>query len=323
MFIINLAVVIDNKQRQKIVIKVIIASGLTQAIYAIFLQYSGWEYSPLGFKIIDRANGSFVYHNHLAGYLVLCLSVAIGYMIGSLKGMRAKTNKARLASVIETMLSEKWILRIAIIIMVIALIMTRSRMGNSAFFVSLLVTSGLALLLMKRPPNTLKWLVASLIILDIAIVGAYFGVDKVKERLEATSFQSETRDDVVAASIPYIQDYWLTGSGAGTFGSTFQSYQLYSFGGYYDHAHNEYLQFLVEFGIAPSVLMFVMLVLFLLSSLMNVKKDKRFIYFTGCMAIIALMMHITVDFMLQAMPISLLLITILFFINNTQRSFNR
>ncbi|MCP4322663.1 MAG: polymerase, partial [Alteromonadales bacterium] len=217
LFIINLALLVNKTKRIKQLCWVIMLAGLTQAVYAVFLQYSGWETSPLGYKVAERATGSFVYWNHLANYLLLCSSIAIGYLIGSLKGADAVSNRAKLASIIETLLSAKWLVRISIIIMVVALIMTRSRMGNSAFFISLLLSSAIALIIMKKPPNTLKWLIASLVILDIVIVGTYFGLEKVKERLEATSFQAETRDDVVRDSIPYVKEYLITGSGAGSF----------------------------------------------------------------------------------------------------------
>ncbi len=76
LFIVNLAVLVNKQQRVKTICWAIMLSGLFQAVYAIFLQYSGWQSSPLGFNIGERATGSFVYWNHLANYLLLCLSVA-------------------------------------------------------------------------------------------------------------------------------------------------------------------------------------------------------------------------------------------------------
>jgi len=326
LFIINLAVLVNKQQRIKTVCWAIMLSGLFQALYAIFLQYSGWQTSPLGFNIGNRATGSFVYWNHLANYLLLCLSVAIGYLIGSLTGVEAVSNRAKLATVIEALLSPKWIVRIGIIIMVVALIMTRSRMGNSAFFISLLVTSVLALIIMKRPPNTLKWLIASLVILDLVIVGTYFGVDKLKERLEATSFQTEARDDVVRDAIPLIQDVWLTGTGAGSFYSSFLQYQTTEYQAFYDHAHNEYVQFLTEFGVIPSFTLFAMLLYVMWQAIRIMRNSRRKFNHglaLGClMACIGMLMHSSVDFVLQDYSIVLILLSILsiIFLNQINRS---
>jgi len=168
---------------------------------------------------------------------------------------------------------------------------------------------------MKRPPNTLKWLIISLVALDMVIVGTYFGVEKVKERLEATSFQSEVRDDVVRDAMPYIKDYFFIGSGAGTFYSTFIQYQSSTYTAFYDHAHNEYVQFTTEFGFAPSLLLFVM-ILYVIShcirTLMNNKNQLNIGISIGViMACIGMLMHCTVDFLLQDVAIVILFITII------------
>jgi len=319
LFMVNLACLVNTQSRIKTICWTIILSGLFQALYAIFLQYSGWKTSLFGFNINERATGSFVYWNHLANYLLLCLSIAIGYLIGSLTGVVSTSRRDKFATMIEVLLSPKWIIRICIIIMVVALIMTRSRMGNSAFFISLLVSSLIALIVMKRPPNTLKWLIASLIILDLVIVGTYFGVEKVKERLQSTSFQAETRDDVVRDAIPYVKNSWVTGSGAGSFYSTFLQYQSTEYQAFYDHAHNEYVQFIAEYGLLPSLLLFAVLLYVIWFALKTMRLSKsnfnQGLALATLMACFGMIMHSSVDFVLQNYAISLLLITILILIH--------
>ncbi|WP_096087130.1 O-antigen ligase family protein [Agaribacterium haliotis] len=315
LFVLCVSVLLDTRKRQRIVLRVLMASGLTQAVYAIFLQYSGLDTSLLGYSVHDKARGSFVYHNHLASYLVLCLSASIGFLVGSLKGFESSIARVRLSSFLETLLSEKWILRVAIIIMVVGLIMTRSRMGNSAFFISVLLVSCLALVLMRRPPGTLKWLALSLVVLDVLIVGAYFGVEKVKQRIELTSLQGETRDDVVSASIPYMQDYWFGGSGAGSFGSVFQAYQPTSFGGWYDYAHNEYVQFFAELGLLSFIALAAMVLYVVANALIALAREKSAyrcgLHFACLMAVFASFLHATVDFVFQIMPNVMVLLVLM------------
>ncbi len=284
----------------------LISAAAFQALYATYLQYSGESHSPVfGMQLSNRATGSFVYANHLANYLLVGVSLTIGFLISQLTRKNKSANlKRQLMSVFDALLSSKWLIRVSIICIVIALILTRSRMGNAAFFVSLVATSLLALWLMKRPPRVLKWLVLSFIVLDIAIVGALFGIEKVKERVDSTSFQSETRDDVVALSIPLIQDEWLNGTGAGTFYTAFPQVHHYTIHGLYDHAHNEYIQFAVEYGVIPTLILGLM-VLYCLYSAIRALKERRDSFYQGLafgciMAIIAMLMHIAVDFPLQA-----------------------
>ena len=98
-----------------------------------------------------------------------------------------------------------------LIIIIVALILTRSRMGNSAFFIALIIVSLLALFVYKQKPKAFKLLIVSFFIIDLIIIGAIFDVEKVKQRISETSLQSETRDEVVRDSIPLILDNPLLG----------------------------------------------------------------------------------------------------------------
>ncbi|WP_352260013.1 O-antigen ligase family protein, partial [Psychrobacter sp. TB55-MNA-CIBAN-0194] len=92
------------------------------------------------------------------------------------------------------------------------------------------------------------------------IIGAIFDVEKVKQRISETSLQSETRDEVVRDSIPLILDNPLLGSGGGTFYTAFPAYQSEPYSGYYDNAHNDYVQFAVELGIPTTALLGLLVV---------------------------------------------------------------
>ena len=92
-------------------------------------------------------------------------------------------------------------LRILLAIMAIALVLTRSHMGNTAFFVSLFTTGVLALLLFKERPRSVVVLIASLIVIDIVMIGSWVGIERVKQRIEQTSLAQETRDEVDVYSV--------------------------------------------------------------------------------------------------------------------------
>ena len=247
-----------------------------------------------------------MYHNHLANYLLIGGALAIGLLISQLKRPKQRTDSLKrvVMGFMEAIMSSKWLIRVAIITIVVALILTRSRMANSAFFISLLATAILALFVMKNAPPMLKWLIISLVVIDVSIVGALFGIDKVKERIDTTSFQGETRDDVVTMSLPIIEEYWLTGTGAGTFYTVFPKYHTDTIHLHYDHAHNEYLQFLIEYGIVGLLLLGGSIAYSLLRAISALKNRSdpmsQGIAFASIMAIVGMLIHISVDFPLQA-----------------------
>lgn len=308
---------ITTVARMQTLILAVVISGCFQATYGSMINLAGVEQSLVfGLDEGDRARGSFVYQNHFANYLALCLSLAIGWIISELATEKHLGNtRAKLRSAVGILLSSKMMLRLAVVIMVIGLILSRSRMGNSAFFVALAVTALVAIFCYKNPPRLLKPLVLSIFVLDLVIIGAMFGVEKVKQRLEETSFAGESRDEVVLHSLPLIEQNWLTGTGAGTFYTAFPAYQQGVYSGFYDHAHNEYVQFAIDLGIPVTALLglWQLYALWLCFNTMRTRSTRFYkgVAFGCMMANIHMLIHNTVDFNLQAPANALLFISIL------------
>ena len=309
----------NNAQRIKKLIYAVICAGVFQALYASYLNLSPDIISPLfGYKHTDRAIGTFTYSNFLANFLALCLCLGIGVLVSELKRSTSdykQTLKQTLRAWTEILLSSKIILRISLIIIIVALILTRSRMGNSAFFIALMAVSLLALFVYNKKPKAFKLLVVSFFIIDLIIIGAIFDVEKVKQRISETSISSETRDEVVRDSIPLILDKPLLGSGGGTFYTAFPAYQSEPYSGYYDNAHNDYIQFSAELGIPATAALgsLILYCLWLCIATMRKRKTALFrgVAFGCAIAIVDMLLHSLVDYSLQAGANSMLFMTIL------------
>lgn len=309
----------NHSLRIKKLVYTVIFAGVFQALYASYLSLSPDIISPLfSYKHTDRAIGTFTYSNFLANYLALCLCLGIGVLISELK-RSANDNTQSLAQTLRDwagiLLSSKIVLRVSLIIIIVALILTRSRMGNSAFFIALMVMSLLALFIYRQKPKAFKHLIISFFIIDLIIIGAIFDVEKVKQRISETSIHSETRDEVVRDSIPLILDKPLLGSGGGTFYTAFPAYQSEPFSGYYDNAHNDYIQFAVELGI-PATLALGLLILYCLWLCIATMRQRKTALYQGvafgcAVAIITMLLHSLVDYSLQAGANSMLFLAIL------------
>lgn len=296
----------------------IIATGSVQAFYGIMIQLLDLDVSPvIGMNELERARGSFVYQNHFANFLAISIAVGLGMLLSELSSRVAKTSWRDTARIIvDSLLSLKLILRLCLVLMVIGLVMSHSRMGNAAFFTSLILTGILAICgFYKRPPIFLKPLILSILVLDALIIGSMFGIEKLQQRYEETSFASEARDEVDLDGIKLVQDYPLTGTGAGSFYSVFPNVQSHMYHGFYDHAHNDYLQFAIELGVPATFLLLVWLGCIALKALKTMRthevKIARGISFAVIMAIIHMGIHCVVDFNLQAPANAMLFIAII------------
>lgn len=304
LFFITLTLVNSGKRLRYILI-VISATGVFQAIYGSLEVLSGLQYS-LVFKlpVSHIATGSFVYKNHYANFLLLCLSAAIGYMIASLRVRSGSSPRERLRRIVRFWLSNKVLFRIGIIIMVIALVMSRSRMGNSAFFIAMTITATLGLIYFKPRQKSYVVLFISMLIIDILIVSSLFGLKQVQQRIEQTNLTQESRDEVVTDALPLLSQYGVIGTGGGTFYTVYPQVQSESIQHFYDHAHNEYLQFAIEFGIVGAAAI-ALLVLLCAKSALSAMRHRRHplprgTAFATVMAVVGMALHSTVDFPLQA-----------------------
>jgi len=296
----------DELKKIRLLMLLIILAGLFQAMYGaleiLFDVETSWVFQ---LPVKQNATGTFVYKNHFANFLMLCLSAGVGYLVITLLTSKQSAGAhQKLRNALSMFLNGKAFVRIALAIMVIALVMSRSRMGNTAFFLSMTIVGLLSLVLIKQRTKGLTLLIVSMFIVDMLILSAWFGLDKVKDRIEQTSLSSETRDEVVIDSIPLLQDFALTGSGLGTYYTAFPQYtgdDVYSF---YDHAHNDYLQFAIELGLPATFLIFMMPLLALWQCV-KVLKNRRSSIARGAafgvlMSIVGMAIHISVDFPLQA-----------------------
>lgn len=286
---------VDSRRRLRQFAYVMLACGVIQAIVGVVLASSSGA----------PAHGTFPNRNHFAGYLAMCLSIGIGLLISQLSGDRLPGHwKGRLREVVRLILSPKAVVRLCLVVMVIGLVMSRSRMGNTAFFLSLMIAGGIALLLGRRAPRSMLILVASLTIVDVVIVGSWFGVEKVKERIEQTTLGTENRDEVFIHGLRYAREFPLTGSGLGSFFTVFPGYRGTDVtAGTYKYAENDYLQFGAETGLVGLALAGGMVLLSLAAALraQYLRRDPlmRGMSFAALMGIAALLIHSTVDFNLQ------------------------
>ena len=287
-------ILLRDRSRIRVAAYALIASGVLQALYGalISLQSTG-----------EVATGTFANRNHYAAYLVMCLAAGIGVLIASLSGAQSQSWGRYFRNLMQWVITPKMGLRLGLVIMVVALVLTRSRMGNSSFFFSLLITGLIGLLLAKRATKSMVILLVSLIAVDIFIVGTYFGTRRVVERIAQTTAESEDRDEVAAYALGMWKDYPVFGSGLGSFPVVFPRYSADGTPVSYTHAHNDYLEFGAEAGAVGLSLLALMVLMSFAVALhaQYLRRDPlmRGLSFAAMMGILGLMIHSSVDFNLQ------------------------
>lgn len=301
-----------TRQRLLLLLSVLVISGTFQAFYGAFMTLSGGQglLASLGFDHSGVASGTYVNRNHLAGYLEMTLACGIGLLLALRDGQ-----PFRWVNLLELLMGPKARLRLALVVMVIALVMTRSRMGNMAFFASLMVVGAVFILLNREHRLRNGLILASIILIDMLVISQYFGLEQLKNRLVDTRLNdvvvegqvvqqaNEIRDDVFVYTLPLVMDKLVTGQGAGSFEAVFPKYAGEDIRNHFDHAHNDYIQFAIEYGLIGGLPLAAFVLLALWRALQALwRRDSLFrsgVGFGAAMGIIAIGIHSSTDFNLQ------------------------
>jgi len=225
---------------------VIAGSALFQATYGLMMHAAGSE-TVLGLwprNNPDYVHGSFSNRNLYAGYLALTwpLAVAIWWR-HSTPGIRKLPFELRVAGSV-----------ISGAIIGAALLGSASRLGSAAGLGGMLV----ALVLWTRYRSHLSkaaiWPIY-LTAFAALIAATWYGLTPLAERLAVTSVE-EGRFEVYGLMLTQLEPrWWLTGVGLGGFEAVFRQVQPADMGGWYDYAHNDVLQWLLEMGLVGLLLL--------------------------------------------------------------------
>ncbi len=224
---------------------VIAGSALFQATYGLMMHATGSE-TVLGIwprNNPDFVHGSFSNRNLFAGYLALTwpLTVAIWWR-HSTPGIGKLPFELRVAGSV-----------ISGAIVGAALLGSASRLGSAAGLGGMLVALVLWTRYRSRLSKAAIWPIY-LTAFAALIAATWYGLTPLAERLAVTSMETE-RLEVYGLMLGLEPRWWLTGVGLGGFEAVFRQVQPADMGGWYDYAHNDLLQWLLETGIVGAILL--------------------------------------------------------------------
>ena len=326
--VLTLAVV-NSRERAKQFAYAMVFAALGLAVYGVLMHLGAVSQVWFGMPIphASQASATFPNRNHFAGYLEMTLAIGIGLLIAGLRDTRTQTWRQFLKHLIEWILSPKMRLRLMLCVLVIALVSTRSRMGNTAFFSSLMIAGVIGLALSRHATRGTVVLLVSLIAIDLFIVGSWFGVEKLAQRIEQTTLERraqptgeesvEQRSEPAKYGLNIVADYPAFGTGPGSWYAAFPRYRSGDLVSFFDEAHNDYVQFLAENGVIGMALLAAIVIWSFIVALraQYQRRDPlmRGLAFASIMGTIAILIHSSVDFNLQIPSNAMLFMVLLAF----------
>ncbi|MES0873924.1 O-antigen ligase family protein [Sinimarinibacterium thermocellulolyticum] len=305
LFLWVLLCVRDRRNRIWLVYGLILAAVL-QALWGTTMTLSGAEIGPFGRKTdyLGSATGSFINRNHFAGYLQIGGALAVGLLLARVAtAERVRGWREALRALINLVLGHAPLLRIALLLIVVGLVASRSRMGNIAFFTA--ITLGGVLFILRNRGNPLRSLLflALVLALDLVIVGGYLGLDELMQRMQPTQLMADQRLASFPDLVRMAEHYLPLGAGLGSFAVAYPQFRSPAVFANNTHAHNDPLQFLIETGI-PGVVLLGLLLTLALGRALQVMRRRRDPQTLGmalgaALAVLSLGLHGLTDFNLQ------------------------
>jgi len=299
----------------------LILLGSLEAAYGIVQYLTGYQ-KIFGFTkqfYTEDATGTYINHNHFAGFLELVIPFAAMMVFYNLQLRSNQGVSERRRPGGNSLVLDPRILfyTFIMILLLVAVVFSRSRMGIFSVLASLILMA----LLGQLGEGRRAWMVITLLVIACSMTYAiWIGLGPVIYRFQAvTTVSSLERTDARSAiwkqASGIVRDYPAVGTGLGTFGVAFRRYQTSSLDLFVDHAHNDYLEVVTDTGIVGAVLLFIPIMGLLVKMIWAYVGARRayrrsvLLACTGSTA--AMLVHSIMDFNLQVPANALLFAVVL------------
>ena len=258
------------------------ATAIVLACVAIAQDATGgglmyWRWRP----IYERAFpfGPFVNRNHFGGWATMVVPLCIGYLVAHAAAHPGRVPAAwrrRMHAVLD---SRTWLLLSAVVLLTVATVATLSRSSMLGLGVAVGAIGVAAIRRPRETSNEPRALVAMAIAGAAAIGAIVLRVDpaSVADRIAASGVGLAGRTDIWRTTLQVIGDFWLTGTGMGTYQTAMVIYQQPS-GLLFNQAHNQYLQVAAEGGLLVGVPVAVAMLAFTRRALTLMREDRSGMY---------------------------------------------
>lgn len=226
--------------------------------------------------------GAFTNRNHMAAWLLLIAAPLVGYVIARLRthpDYRAKF----LVSFRQFLVSGAALTALAAIVIVVTLFTTLSRSGVAGLGTAAIVAWLLGRSRMRVERSSLAAVIGTVGVLVVLAMG-FVDLDGWATRLQEsfdTGPADFSRTRIWQETLPVVRDFWLTGTGAGTYSDAMTQYQqsrvwvgAMQRWAHFNNAHSHYLQVMSEGGLLLAVPSLIALAAFATLARKAIAADK-------------------------------------------------
>ena len=233
-------VVRTSSQKQIVLLPpVLVLIAFVQAVWGL-LQAGPFKSLYFGAEFAGSLIGGFANSNHFSNYIAMTLPLAVFVVLRSAPHRRAEVHQRPQSAAVF------WL--VVLLVLVTAVLASGSRTGA---ITGMMVTFFALLLALSAVSKTSrKWYAIGAVVLVVAGL-VVVGLNTLAVRFDADRLgvDGNFRWMLVSSSWQAALAFWPTGSGAGSYSAVFPAFESPGVRGFAEHAHNDYVEFLIEFGL--------------------------------------------------------------------------
>lgn len=253
-----------SSSNAKILVNSVAIASIFYAIYGIYAFKAG-DNKILWFDKIEyfgAVTSTFLNKNSYATYVGIGLITSLGLFLNlviSNKGVF--TLKDKIIALINNFEFKRVIFLAFVIVLLATLIMTYSRAGLICSAIAILVF--ICIFALSKPAREFRIIFYIVTFILLLIFGFYVFIkgDQLSNRFSVIDEEIKNRSDIYAITINAIKSNPFVGTGLGTYENNFLIYKDARISLYLhkrvDHAHNTYLETMMEIGIPAFSLLFI------------------------------------------------------------------
>ena len=259
------------------IVRAVAMIGLVASVAAIVQRVESKELLYGIWRPVDAGAlpyGPFVNRNHFATWIIMACPLVFGYLLARAPSKRLQHLSQRVVTALKHLGSMRIWLVAAVCVMTLAMLISTSRSGLIGLIGAMTVSAWLSR--KRQGPDVWRWTIfqgALLVLVAISFANFDALMARFDETLKASG-PGRGRTAIRGDAKKVINDFPITGTGAGTFGTAVAIYQTSEPGYSIGNAHNHYLQLVAEGGALVAVPAALALGTFLALFLSRLSEDR-------------------------------------------------
>jgi O-antigen ligase len=245
---------------------------LVQAVLAL-MQFGAGPDSPLCLGLergCGDGSGTYENRNHFAGLMEMALPISLALLASTVFGIghaAPRRHHGRRSGLLRRMrhwfadgllLNRTMLYSALTFAVILGGVFSRSRTGIGLLILGLILTS---IVLIRNFGRGFAKNISGVVVAMALVLASVIGLAPVFERFSVDPMQDE-RVRIFEASMNGLGAFFPFGSGMGTYPQVMRAFQPDGMGGFVNHAHNDFIEWLFDGGIFAALIFFLFLVVY-------------------------------------------------------------